>query len=136
MNRKTFLKLTPFALLAGFFFKANPVQAAARPRVWAAKLTQALTDDPSVTIITNDDNLTVTVTRDTVGVYSLTSPKPVFVDNKVFPTLAMGDAFVLTRLPKLFQFSNNPNLLKLFIVDANGDYTDGWITYLKLELYP
>lgn len=125
------LIITLFTLLA---FTPHP--APARPEVWSAKLTQNLTADPAVLIIANDPALNLTITRDAPGIYSITSSQPVFVEGKVFPTLTMGDAFVLTRLPKVFQFSNNPYLLKLFIVDTDGVYQDGWITYVKLEFYP
>lgn len=137
MNRKTFLKLTPLAFLAGLLARTTPAQAApVRPKVWTAKITQNLTNDPNVTVIANDYSFDLTVTRDAAGIYTISSPQPIFVEGKVFPTLTMGDAFVLTRLPKIFQFANDTTLLKLFVVDANGTYSDGWITYVKLEVYP
>lgn len=137
MNRKTFLKLTPLALLAGLFLKTNPTQAApVRPKVWAAKLTQTTTFNPVATVMANDFPFAFVFARDAIGIYSVTVPEPVFIDGKVLPTVVSGDAFTLQRAPKVSQFSNDPQLLKLFMTDFDGVYQDTWILYLKIEVYP
>lgn len=132
--KKTTSLLFAFGLL--LVLAAYTPRANTNPDVWAAKVFQSTTNAPVATVIHNDYGFDLVLTRDAAGIYTVTSPQPIFTEGKVFITHSGGDAFTLQRAFKVFNFSNNANILKIFVMDFEGVYQDTWTLWLKVEVYP
>jgi hypothetical protein len=119
-------------------------------REFTALITQSSTNTPSLVILEDDFNGGITVSRNSTGVYSLTSTVgSIFIENKTYFSIFNNNSYIVVStytksILKMSVFSNTVIRIETFLINEfsspspfNGIYSDGimYKTPLTIRVY-
>lgn len=93
-------------------------------KVYSALLTQSGTDDPIVILLQNEIDNDITITRDSVGNYLISSNLSVFTEDKTFVLMGVADSINVTNQSIEYRINwQNDGMIYLNTLskDANED---------------
>ena len=119
-------------------------------REFTALITQVSTNTPSLVILEDDFNGGITVSRNSTGVYSLTSTVgSIFIENKTYFSIFNNNSYIVVStytksILKMSVLSNTVIRIETFLINEfsspspfNGIYSDGimYKTPLTIRVY-